>query len=254
MKKIYIMTLALFVAAVVSAQVTVTYKVDITNYLTGDGVELNENGMRIGGNFGDRGATLADETTVATWSPSDASCAMTDEGENIWSISIVYAADQIGEEQLFKFVNGDWGTNEGGETSGIATGGCGLDDGAGNINRQLEIPSNNISLTYCYDSCSACDGSDALVSMNEIKSVENLSVFPNPTNDITTFKYTLINEKRVEISVFDMLGKEVATVFNGILGAGTYQVDAELNTLENGVYTYQMRIGEEVTTGQILKQ
>ncbi|MFY0673767.1 MAG: T9SS type A sorting domain-containing protein [Bacteroidia bacterium] len=254
MKKIYIMTLALFVAAVVSAQVTVTYKVDITNYLTGDGVELNENGMRIGGNFTTVGGALADGTAVSDWAPANAECAMTDEGDNVWSISVVYQADAIGTTQLFKFVNGDWGTNEGGETSGIATGGCGVDDGAGNINRELVVPSNNISLTYCYDSCSACDGSDALVSMNEIKSVENLSVFPNPTTDVTTFKYTLNNENRVVISVFDMLGKEVATVFNGNLSAGTYQVDAELNTLENGVYTYQMRIGEEVTTGQILKQ
>lgn len=248
MKKIYIMTLALFVAAVVSAQVTVTYKVDITNYLTGDGVELSENGMRIGGDFTTQGASIAD------WSPSDASCAMTDEGDNVWSISVEYPAESIGNTQSFKFVNGDWGTNEGGETSGIVTGGCGVDDGSGNINRQLEIPSNNISLTYCYDSCKTCAGDDALVGMNEIKSVENLSVFPNPTTDVTSFKYTLNNENRVEIRVFDMLGKEVAVVFNGTLQAGTYQVDAELGNLENGVYTYQMRIGEEVTSGQILKQ
>jgi hypothetical protein len=51
-----------------------------------------------------------------------------------------------------------------------------------------------------------------------------------------------------------MLGKEVAVVFNGTLQAGTYQVDAELGNLENGIYTYQMRIGEEVSVGQILKQ
>ncbi len=64
MRKIYTLALALFVAATVSAQVTVTFKVDVTNYLAQDGVELNENGMRVGGDFTDQGAS------VANWSPS----------------------------------------------------------------------------------------------------------------------------------------------------------------------------------------
>ncbi|MGB0429011.1 MAG: T9SS type A sorting domain-containing protein [Bacteroidia bacterium] len=252
MRKIYTLALALFVAAAATAQVTVTYKVDVTNYVAG--TELNENGMRIGGDFATVGGTLADETAVPDWSPSSAECAMTDEGDNIWSISVVYGTDAIGTTQQFKFVNGDWGTNEGGETSGIATGGCGTDDGSGNINRTLEIPSNNISLTYCYDSCKTCSGDDALVGMRDFKSVENLSVFPNPTTSNTTFKYTLNDENRVVIKIYNVLGAEVATVFNGNLSAGTYQVEATLANLNRGVYVYQMQIGEDTTAGQIMKR
>lgn len=252
MKKIYILSLALFMAATVSAQVMVTYKVDVTNYIVDN--ELNANGMRIGGNFATVGGTLADETEVPDWSPSGDACAMTDEGDNVWAITIMYGEAAIGTEQLFKFVNGDWGTNEGGETSGIATGECGVDDGSGNINRTLTIPSNNISLTYCYDSCKTCAGDDALVGIRRIKEFENLSVFPNPTSNTASFKYTLNEENRVDIKIFNLLGAQVATVFGGNLSAGTYNVETSLDNLQSGVYMYQVQVGESITSGQLIKE
>ena len=62
----------------------VTYKVDITNYVAG-GATLAANGIRVGGNFGDFGGSVA-AGPVANWSPGDANSAMTDEGNNICSI------------------------------------------------------------------------------------------------------------------------------------------------------------------------
>ena len=126
--------------------VSVTYKVDITNYLAG-GATLGANGMRIGGNFTTRGASLPN------WTPSAAACAMTNEGNNIWSITVVYPDSAIGKVQRYKFVNNDWGTNEGSDS--LVAGGCGVQDG-GDVNRVLTIPATNTTYSYCWDRCRAC--------------------------------------------------------------------------------------------------
>ncbi|MGA1364730.1 MAG: hypothetical protein ACO31C_07290, partial [Schleiferiaceae bacterium] len=89
MKKTLTLAAAL-VASAAFAQVSVTYKVDITDYL-GAGNTLGANGMRVGGNFADQGATTGGNAMV-NWSPSDANSAMTDEGNNIWSITVDYPA------------------------------------------------------------------------------------------------------------------------------------------------------------------
>jgi len=80
MKKTLTLAAAL-VASAAFAQVTVTYKVDITDYLAG-GATLGANGMRIGGNFAAQGAT-AGTNAMVDWSPSNQYSAMTDEGSNI---------------------------------------------------------------------------------------------------------------------------------------------------------------------------
>lgn len=252
MKKIYILSLALMMAVAVSAQVSVTFKVDVTNYAAAE--EIKAEGMRIGGNFTTVGGTLADETAVPDWSPSNAACAMTDEGDGMWSITIVYPETAIGTEQLFKFVNGDWGTNEGGGTSAIASGGCGVDDGGGNINRTFEIPSNNVTLSYCYDSCKTCSGADPILSVASPVNVTNMTVYPNPTTNNATFSYTLNKSERVTISIYNLLGEEVSTVFSGNLNAGTYSVETSIANLESGIYIYKMQVGASSTQGQIVKQ
>jgi len=139
----------LFSITMASAQVTVTYKVDISNYLAG-GATLGVNGIRIGGNFGALNSPLPD------WMPSAVQCGMSNTGNNIWSISVTYPATSVGQTQLYKFVNNDWGTNEGVAGSTIATGGCGVDDGGGNINRSLVVPAANTTICFVWDACTSC--------------------------------------------------------------------------------------------------
>ncbi len=138
-----------------STGVNVTFKVDITNYLAG-GATLGANGIRVGGNFADQMATLADGTSMVNWSPADASSALSDEGNNVWSVTVTFPADKVGATLSYKFVNNDWGTNEGTTGTNIETGGCGVNDGGGNINRQLVIPSTDQTVSFCWDECAAC--------------------------------------------------------------------------------------------------
>lgn len=94
MKKIYSLLSILFVAGAVNAQVNVTYMVDITNYLAA-GNTLLPGGIRIGGDFGALAAENAG-TAMASWSPADPTCALTDMGSNVWSITVTYPTASIG--------------------------------------------------------------------------------------------------------------------------------------------------------------
>jgi hypothetical protein len=154
-KKFLVAAFILAVAFNSGAQVTITYKVDITNYLAG-GATLGANGIRIGGNFAALNSPLPD------WQPSAIQCGMTNTGNNVWSISVTYPATSIGQTQLYKFVNNDWGTNEGGGSSTISSGGCGIDDGGGNINRTLTIPASNSTVCFIWDACSSCQTSSVI--------------------------------------------------------------------------------------------
>ena len=178
MKKTLTLAAALFASAAF-AQVSVTYKVDITDYL-GAGATLGANGMRIGGNFAAKGGTNGTNAMV-DWSPSNQYSAMTDEGSNIWAITVSYPASAVGATQLYKFVNNDWGTNEGSTGTMIATDNCGLDDGGGNINRTLVVPSANAAFLFCYDKCFQCNGSSPSLTSVELAARNSLCLPTRPS-------------------------------------------------------------------------
>ncbi len=237
MKKIFTILSVLGLSIASYAQVTVTYQVDINAYIAA-GNTLNANGIRVGGNFTSNGATVLD------WTPADAASAMTDLGNGIWSIDVTYPTASVGATQYYKFVNGDWGTNEGTDAANtIATGGCGVDDGAGNINRTLTIPSSNITLCYAWDACTACAASLPETAIN------NVVVSPNPVNETATFTFALNGSNDVTITLFDLTGKVVSTT------TVSNQSSAAVNTaaLNAGTYIYTVKAGESTVTGKIVK-
>lgn len=72
--------------------------------------------------------------------------------------------------------------------------------------------------------------------------------YPNPFNPNTTFEYTIDGQQHVTISVFDLLGREVATVVDEVQGADTYRVTFDAANLASGMYLYQLRTGGQVIT------
>ena len=66
----------------------------------------------------------------------------------------------------------------------------------------------------------------------------SLSNYPNPFNPSTTINYELPENGFVTIKVFDMLGKELATLVNENKSAGYYNVNFDASKLTSGVYIY----------------
>jgi len=87
--------------------------------------------------------------------------------------------------------------------------------------------------------------------------------YPNPFNPVTTIKFNLprslsrFNRERgvggmTTLKVFDITGKEIATLVNKTLQPGTYEVTFDGSNLPSGIYFYQLRSGEYIETRKML--
>lgn len=72
--------------------------------------------------------------------------------------------------------------------------------------------------------------------------------YPNPFNPVTKINYSVPQTNFVMIKVYDVLGKEVATLVNEEKSAGTYFVKFNAGDLPTGVYFYRMVSGSFLST------
>jgi len=77
--------------------------------------------------------------------------------------------------------------------------------------------------------------------------------YPNPFNPATTIEFSIPSSGRVRLAVYDLLGKEVATLVDEDMGAGSYRVTFDARDLPSGTYLYSLRsAGAMVTQKMIL--
>jgi hypothetical protein len=76
--------------------------------------------------------------------------------------------------------------------------------------------------------------------------------YPNPFNLSTNIKYQIPSTNHVTLKVFDVLGREVATLVSKEQEAGSYQVQFDGTGLASGVYFYRMKMGEFVQSKKLL--
>lgn len=73
-----------------------------------------------------------------------------------------------------------------------------------------------------------------------------VDLYPNPTRDRTLVSFGLEQRRRVQIDVFDALGRRVTSVFDGILDAGRHIQYVTPSDWARGVYVVQIRTREGV--------
>jgi Secretion system C-terminal sorting domain len=76
--------------------------------------------------------------------------------------------------------------------------------------------------------------------------------YPNPFNPVTNIKFSLPQAQNVKLVVFDILGKEVATLVNEYKTSGVYQVDFDASHLASGVYFYSIQTPNFTQTKRML--
>ena len=80
--------------------------------------------------------------------------------------------------------------------------------------------------------------------------------YPNPFNPSTKIRFeiplTKGGEGVVSLKVYDILGKEVATLVNEILNPGIYEVTFSVNNLLSGVYFYKLSVGNFTETKKLV--
>ena len=76
--------------------------------------------------------------------------------------------------------------------------------------------------------------------------------YPNPFNPTTNIEFWIAEFGLVSLKVYDVLGREVATLVNEEKIAGMYEVNFDASSIASGVYIYKIRAGEFVSFKKML--
>jgi hypothetical protein len=76
--------------------------------------------------------------------------------------------------------------------------------------------------------------------------------YPNPFNPATTIAYQIRSAGQVTLRVYDVLGREVATLVDGYQSPGTHTKTFDGSRLSSGVYFYRLQSGSFVNTKKMV--
>ena len=104
------------------------------------------------------------------------------------------------------------------------------------LNYDYRLKQNDTNGAFEYSSTVQFDVS----APNEFALAQN---FPNPFNPSTQIVFKLKEDVEVNLTVFDLLGREVATVVDRQMKAGSHKVTFDANDLSAGIYFYSLKAG-----------
>ena len=76
--------------------------------------------------------------------------------------------------------------------------------------------------------------------------------YPNPFNPTTRIGFQIVAPGFVTLKVYDILGREVRTLVNEELKAGSYEKTFDASGLASGVYYYRIQAGDFAETKKLL--
>jgi hypothetical protein len=76
--------------------------------------------------------------------------------------------------------------------------------------------------------------------------------YPNPFNPSTSIRYAISSNQFVKLKVYDVLGNEVATLFDEYKNGGDYEVNFNASGLSSGIYFYKLQSGSFVETKKMI--
>jgi len=66
--------------------------------------------------------------------------------------------------------------------------------------------------------------------------------YPNPFNPMTEIQFTIVNRQWTIVKVFDVLGREIATLVDGMKSPGRHSITFDGSGLASGVYIYRLQV------------
>lgn len=208
-------------------------------------------------------------------------------GFNPNSITITYSDIQGGEEEIVTYDNGtvSWGdgnidadplfcdptngdfslaenspcigTGQDGANMGALGVGCTEPAVYGCItttacNFDADANTDDGSCTYAEENYD-CDGNQLSLFNGLIPENFNLhSIYPNPFNPVTNIIYGLPEHVNVQITVYDLSGKQIETLINEFQTPGYHSVNWNADNLPSGVYLIRMDSGDFTQTQKVV--
>jgi hypothetical protein len=72
--------------------------------------------------------------------------------------------------------------------------------------------------------------------------------YPNPFNPSTVIRFEIPEAAYVTLKIFDLVGREIATLVDAVRAPGVYSVRWDASALPSGVYFYTLRAGERLAS------
>lgn len=98
-----------------------------------------------------------------------------------------------------------------------------------------------------------CEGVTSVDESNNLIST-NLSVYPNPSQDIATIEFELAAVSDVNLSLMDLTGRIVMNRNKSDIPAGIYREKLEMNNLETGIYLLALNVQDRTVCSHIIKK
>ena len=76
--------------------------------------------------------------------------------------------------------------------------------------------------------------------------------YPNPFNPTTTISFSLLSKSFVSLKVYDMLGREIATIASEEMSAGYHSRQWNAANMSSGIYFYRMQAGSYSETRKLV--
>ncbi|MCY3613532.1 MAG: T9SS type A sorting domain-containing protein [Bacteroidetes bacterium] len=89
----------------------------------------------------------------------------------------------------------------------------------------------------------------AEVSSRELK----VSNYPNPFRQRVTIKYRVPALGQVRLTVYDVLGRELAVLVDEQQRAGSHSAKLDASSWPSGVYLYRLEVGNQVATDRLVR-
>ncbi len=76
--------------------------------------------------------------------------------------------------------------------------------------------------------------------------------YSNPFNPSTTLKYQIPQNGFVTLKIYDILGKEVATLVNEVKTQGRYEATFDASSFASGVYLYRLNVNDYIDVKKMI--
>lgn len=133
--------------------------------------------------------------------------------------------------------------------------------------RQPFSPYHYLFNVNCSDSltCFAIGGEGALYktidgggitsvdeSISKLETFQLYQNYPNPFNPKTIISYSLSNQSKVRLTVYNLLGQKISLLVNTLQNRGTYEIEFNGANLPSGTYFYKLEVNNQIFIKKLL--